>query len=78
MATPTPAAPKVSLGSKLDSILAEVEMITSVAEAIPFIGPFASLADKFLQIAQASVKAHNAATGQPIDLAQLHNIDPVP
>lgn len=60
----------------LDQILGVLEGFVSVAEMFPGITIPAALADKILKIAQASVKAHEAATGQALDLNLLKPVDP--
>ena len=37
-----------------------------------------ALAQELLKIAQTAIAAHEAVTGQPIDLALLHPLDPIP
>ena len=62
-----------------DKILAAMEMAAAIASSIPSpISGAAHLADYFLKIAQAAVKAHESITGQPLDMTKLHQIDPVP
>jgi hypothetical protein len=61
----------------LDYILGFLNSAAQVAEVIPGAqAPIAAVADKFILIAQAAVKAHEAATGQPLDLALLKPVDP--
>lgn len=64
----------------LDSILSFIEGAAQTLSilGIPAVSPGAKLADYFLKIAQAAVKAHEATTGKPLDLNQLHAIDLVP
>jgi len=64
----------------LDNILAFLEGGAAVISklGVPEVSAGAGLADYFLKIAQAAVKAHEATTGKPLDLNKLHNIDPVP
>ncbi len=65
--------------SIFDKILMALEMATAIAGSIPSpIAGAAKLADYFLKIAQAAVKAHETITGQPLDLTKLHEIEPVP
>jgi len=65
----------------LDQILAFLEGTAAAVGTIGTpgtpIGQGAILADYLLKIAQAAVKAHEATTGKPLDLNQLHHIDPV-
>jgi len=37
----------------------------------------AAIADYFLKIARAAVRAHETVTGKPLDMTTLHQIDPV-
>lgn len=64
----------------LDNILAFLEGAAATVSnlGVPTVSAGAGLADYFLKIAQAAVKAHEATTGKPLDLAKLHTIDPVP
>lgn len=68
--------------SVLDKILADLELAAQVASVVglpnPAIAGGAKLADYFLKIAQAAVKAHESVTGQPLDLTKLQDITPVP
>lgn len=65
----------------LDTILAFLEGAAATVATIGTpgtpVGQGGLLADYFLKIAQAAVKAHEATTGKPLDLNQLHHIDPV-
>lgn len=65
----------------LDNILAFLEGAAATVGTIGTpgtpIGQGALLADYFLKIAQAAVKAHEATMGKPLDLNLLHKIDPV-
>lgn len=63
----------------LDAILVFLEGAAQTVSilGIPAASPGAALADYFLKIAQAAVKAHEATTGKPLDLSLLHKIDPV-
>jgi hypothetical protein len=73
---PVPTVPQAI--SRLDSILITLEVLAEIATAVPGVGQVAGLAEKLLAIAQAAIGAHEAATGQPLDLSLLHNIDPLP
>lgn len=61
----------------LDSILGYLEGITKAASLVPGVSGVATLAGEALSIAQAAVKAHEAISGQPLDLSLLKNIDPI-
>jgi len=64
--------------SVFDKILAALEMGAAIASSIPSpIAGAGKLADYFLKIAQAAVKAHESITGQPLDMTKLHEIEPV-
>ncbi len=61
------------------TVLAFLEGIASAAATVPgAIGGGAGLADILLKIVQASVKAHEAVTKQPLDLTKLHDLPPLP
>lgn len=65
-----------------DYILGAIEGATGIIASLGVGGPalasIAGLADYFLKIAQAAVKAHEAVTGKPLDLSLLHDIKPLP
>ena len=66
----------------MEKVLADAELVTSVLAGAgglinPAVGAGAALLDRLLRLAKASVAAHEAISGQPIDLALLHHIDPV-
>ena len=68
------------MGSKmtvtLDYILGNLDAIAQVAEIVPGAqAPLAALADKYIKIAQAAARAHQAATGQPLDLSLLAPVE---
>ena len=68
------------MGSKiavtLDYILGTLDAVAQVAEIIPGAqAPLAALADKYIKIAQAAARAHQAATGQPLDLSLLAPVE---
>lgn len=62
----------------LSQILA---LLDSVAKTSAVLVPGSSaailLADSLLQIAQSAVAQHEQLVGAPLDLALLHNIDPI-
>jgi hypothetical protein len=60
----------------LDYILGVLDSFAMIAEMFPGANVPAALADKLLKIAQASVKAREAATGQPLDLNLLKPVTP--
>lgn len=64
----------------LDEILTILEIAASTARSLndPAIAGAGAIADSLLRIAQKAVAAHEAQTGQPIDLGLLHPIEPVP
>lgn len=62
----------------LDSILQALEIAADIGTAMPGpIGIGSALAAKLIAIAEAAAQAHLNITGQPIDLAKLHVIEPV-
>lgn len=60
----------------LDQILADVDMMARVFEMLPATAIPATIADTLLQVGIATIKAHEAATGQRLDLNLLRPIDP--
>lgn len=62
----------------LDYILGVLDTLANIAEMIPGATVPAGYADKLLKIAQASVAAHEAATGQPLDLSLLVPVELAP
>ena len=69
--------------SRIDAALANADMtLAALTEAGGFINPAipgaALIADKLLHIIQAAVRAHEAATGTPLDMSLLHHIEPLP
>lgn len=62
----------------LAEILQTLDLIAQTAELVPGIQFPAAAVDAIVQIAQKTVQAHLAMTGQPLDLSKLHKIDPVP
>ena len=67
----------------LDQILGILQFAAEIGTSIAIpgapaaIGAGSKLAAYLLAIAQAAVKAHEAVTGQPLDLTKLHDITPV-
>lgn len=61
----------------LQRILSELTVAAQFASLIPG-AQGAALAAQFLAIAQTAVRAHESITGAPLDMAKLHDIDPVP
>lgn len=61
----------------LSYILGVLHGFAQLASIVPGISIPATEVDTLLQIAQAAVKAHEVATGQPLDLSLLHEIAPV-
>jgi hypothetical protein len=72
--------------NKLDYILGVLDggaqIVAATGGAAGPIGTSAAaaavIADYFLKIAQAAVRAHEGVTGKKLDMATLHQIDPVP
>lgn len=64
----------------LDYILGVLDTLANIAEVVPVPGVAlpAAYADKLLKIAQASVAAHQVATGQPLDLSLLQPVELAP
>lgn len=61
----------------LDYILGFLDSAAQIAASVPGAqAPIAAISDKYIKIAQAAVQAHEAATGQPLDLALLKPVDP--
>lgn len=60
----------------LDYILGFLDSAAQIAAAVPGAqAPIAGIADKYIKIAQAAAKAHQAATGQPLDLNLLSPVE---
>jgi hypothetical protein len=72
---------KPTLISVIADILAGLGIAAEVAEPILAALPAAlavdKLAEALIAIAQKAIAAHEAVTGQPIDLALLKSIDPL-
>lgn len=64
----------------LDYILGVLDTLANIAEVIPVpsVALPAAYADKLLKIAQSAVQAHQAATGQPLDLNLLKPVELAP
>jgi hypothetical protein len=62
----------------LDYILGVLDTVAGIAELFPGVTVPAAMADKLIKVAQAAVKAHNQATGQPLDLSLLQPLEPMP
>lgn len=63
----------------LDNADQALQALTEAGAIInPGVPAAALLADKLVHIIQAAVRAHEAATGQPIDMSLLHRIEPLP
>ncbi len=71
----TPATPKPT--SVVDELLTIFQLATAAASLVPGAGPFAAVALKLEQIAQAAERAHTAITGQPFDASKIPAIDPL-
>ena len=65
------------LTATLDATLA---VLASPAGAAinPAVPAGAAVLAKLLRVIQAGVAAHEAATGEPLDLSKLHQIEPLP
>ena len=61
----------------LSSIVAYLDGIAKGVAVIPEATAGAAIADGLLQIIQSALKAHQAVTGQPLDLNLLKPIDPM-
>lgn len=60
----------------LDYILGALDTIAEIAAIVPGAQQgLAAYSDKYIKIAQAAVKAHNAATGQDLDLNLLKPVE---
>lgn len=59
----------------ISGVLAELEIASAVAQAVPAASPYASLASMVIEATSQALAAYNAAAGQPINLAA---IQPVP
>lgn len=59
-------------------ILAVVDQLLTIAQAIPSVGIPAGVADALVKIAQKAIQAHQTLTGQPLDMSKLHDIQPAP
>ena len=64
------------MNSFLIEILGLLHEAALLGEVVPQSAEEAALADKFIQIAQATIKAHQRITGQPLDLSLLKPINP--
>lgn len=64
----------------LDTILETLDIAAEIGEEIGpgIVGVGSAYADKLLKIVMKAHAAHVAITGQPMDLSQLHKIDPLP
>lgn len=70
------------MSSKLDVILADAEVALGVIAGLGILSPgsaaAAALAERVLSVIQQGVEAHEAITGQPLDLTKLHHIEAIP
>lgn len=77
MSTPTtPVLPDQK--STLDNLLLIMSVALKAFQAIPLVGPFASIAGAFLNIFIAAKTAHEQITGQPLDLSLIPLEDKLP
>ncbi len=57
--------------TKIEEIIADIDMVAKVAAMFPPAAVPAIAADKILQLIQSSIAAHVAITGKPWDAALL-------
>lgn len=70
-------AQHAALNAALDGVLAVLS--SPIGAAInPAVPAGAMALSKLLKVLQAGVAAHEAATGEPLDLSKLHRIEPLP
>ncbi len=60
--------------SKLDQVLAYISAGVDFAKLVPGGAAAAGIAAVLLRIIQSAVAAHEQVTGEPLDLAKLHEI----
>lgn len=61
----------------VSEILTELEIAASVASTIPATEPYSTLAEIVIKMAQDSLAAFSANSGQPIDLSTIQPIAPI-
>lgn len=61
------AAPSITISD----ILAELEIAAKIAESVPGTQPYSTIAAIVISATQDALAAHNAASGQPIDLSTI-------
>lgn len=61
----------------VSEILTELEIAASVASAIPVTEPYSSIAAIVIKMAQDSLAAFSANSGQPIDLSTIQPVAPI-
>lgn len=66
--TPAMAPPPPS---KLQNILGIINLALQGIQIAPVVGPFAGVADVFLNILQNALAVHQQETGQPFDLTKI-------
>lgn len=60
----------------LDYVLGALDTAAEIASIIPGAqAPLAAYADKYIKIAQAAARLHQAATGKPLDLELLAPVE---
>lgn len=69
-------ADRSSVGAALDNIAVILATISGLGGLFnPGVAATGELAGKLLRVISAGVKAHEAITGQPLDMSKLHHID---
>lgn len=71
----THAASMVRTLDAADSVLSTIAGVASLGLLNPAVGGIAVLLDRVLKIARTAVAAHEAISGEPLDLGRLHHID---
>ena len=66
--------------SRVDAVLDNTALTLATISGLaglfnPGVAATGALAGKLLSVISAGVKAHEAVTGQPLDLSKLHHID---
>ena len=66
--------------SRVDAALDNTALILATISGLgglfnPEVAATGELAGKLLRVISAGVKAHEAVTGQPLDMSKLHHID---
>lgn len=61
----------------MDQVLSYMQLVLGLVGEFGVVSGATGIAGKLLAIAQAAVAAHEGITGQPLDMARLHQITPV-